>query len=152
MFSVLASNLTAQSNNPMNAMFEDGLKEMLKECRSRLQLLLGNEFLVLSSLLDPCFTIQTEALMGKQFRDYFAKFAALIKSYQNDGLVAEPSQADTDATELNDDNLQSFNFWESYSQQTSYSSQSTSQRAFEDQLEVTLQYFTHFNVITSRLN
>jgi len=138
MISVLLNNLSNEFENPLNTAFRVEVEAMMKDCRKRLDKLLDNEFLVISSLLDPRFTVQTEALLGKQFRDYFGSFANLIKSLQTQDLLDEQVVVD-DNPQLNSmGNSHQPDFWEMFGQQEASNGQSTIQREFDDQLEVNL--------------
>lgn len=137
MVSILAKKLLSEITNPLNAGFRSDLEAMLKKCDDGLKLLLKNEFLVVSSLLDPRFTIQMEALLNNQFRDYLPAIVKLIKSFKNEEMLDEQLESTMSPDHISDDHQQ-YDFWKEFGHQSILSSQLTSKREFEDQLEVSL--------------
>jgi hypothetical protein len=137
--SILANKLSSEVSNPLNAVFEKELTAMSKDCSARLKKLVENEFLVLSSLLDPRFTACMEILLKKQFRDYIGALIKLFKKYQ--GTDQNEIDAGIDVLEsASDSNTQEDDFFGLFGQQEVSSSQAALKREFEDQAEVGLLY------------
>jgi len=136
--SILVDVIASEVKNRMNAAFHDELETMLLDCRKRLQTLVENEFLVMSSLLDPRYTSKVESLLNKQFRQYFAKFSNLAKSFQEEEIsVDDMSQReDQTITQVNGDQEEAAaNFWNVFGNQSFPDNQQSSQREIEDQFE-----------------
>jgi len=124
---------------PLNAAFRSDLEQMSSNCRKRLETLLANEFLVMTSLLDPRYTTEIESLMNKQFREYFETFANFYKDLQqvetpNDLYVKEEDSINVQ--DYDDNASQNYDFWNLLGEQELSSSQNVPVRTINDQLEV----------------
>lgn len=139
MIFVLISGLEVAINNQLNACFRDQLDCMLKECRSEFNELLKNDYLVMASLLDPRYTVQVEKLTGKSFKDYQRQFTDIINSFREQDYSPDSAHtSDNEATEANSTNDET-SFWDLFDESSSVDNGlPSSQRAFEDQLEVSV--------------
>jgi hypothetical protein len=109
----LTEYLAAEINNHLNAIFRGDLDAMLRDCRARLQVLMQNDFLVMSSLLDPRYVLQIEALTSKSLQDYRQNFMEMLDVFRaqdyeinNDPASAEDLSSSSDAI-----SGQTFDFW-----------------------------------------
>jgi len=137
--SQLAAKLSSEVGKQVNAAFSTDLETMLNSCRRRLNVLIENRFLVMSSLLDPRHTTTMEKLLDKPFREYFDNFVKLIKSFQPppvDDLIeeVEVTACDGDDSNLEDD------FWGSHEQNGISDNQTMQGKQFDDQLEVRIKF------------
>jgi hypothetical protein len=137
--SILANKLSSEVSNPLNSVFDKELTAMSKNCNNRLKKLVENEFLVLSSLLDPRFTICMEALLKKQFRDYIGALTKLFKKYQGNGQEEVDTGVDV-IESVSDSNTQEDDFFGLFGQPEVSSSRAPLKHEFEDQVEVGLLY------------
>jgi len=136
--SILLKKLSSEVENIVNAAFHSDLEKMLDDCRKRLDVLLANQFLVISSLLDPRYLIQREQILAKQFREYFGDILTLIKSFkEEESSNDELSQTTINSTAVSHKNVLEDAFW-GPQQPNTFNSQVIQSRGIENQIEVIL--------------
>jgi hypothetical protein len=139
--SILLTKLSSEVKNPVNSVFRDDIGKMLEDGRKRLNVLLENEFLVISSLLDPRYTIKMEQILNKQFRDYVDDIMKLLKSFQEEELQLEDiDENHIGPTACDSENLQENDFWNVSGQSTS-NSQMVQKQGVENKIEVKILKF-----------
>lgn len=115
---------------------------MQADCQARLQTYLDNDFLVISSLLDPRYTVQTEELVDSKFKHYVEDMVTVFSKFRGGGPTSNENAAELEpnapsnlsGTKMSND------FWARFSQPSpsnnKTSSKSSSQKVFKESLEV----------------
>lgn len=135
--SILVSGLLSELNKPSNLIFKNELEQMHNICQQRLKLYLDNDFLLLSSLLDPRYTTEVEAISNKQFNTQFSSFIKLANKFREHDLTFDETGLSSERVgETSEEQIHTF--WGTFGQQNLSDTQNSSTKEYNNCLEVTI--------------
>jgi len=108
--SILVNGLSLEVDKQANEAFRADLDEMLTKCRALLRVSLNNNFLKVSSMLDPRYTVQMESLLGQKFKSLLPTFIELVNRFRKQDYLPDEHSLINEDVNVSEVETQQYDF------------------------------------------